>query len=123
MGAQYDADPWDRGWHVLVGEEDIRGPDCVTEWLPSLMHYMFLVEARTQFVMGELKASHAPQLHNLSRGGFARLREFDFPHKRASLVRLERQHFFEARLWARPETGGGAPLVFSPARLATTGDW
>lgn len=123
LGAQYDADPWDRGWHVLVGEEDIRGADYVTAWLPSLMHYMFLAEPRTQFVMGEPKASHTQQLRNLSRGGFAHLREFDFIHKRASLVRLERQHFFEARLWARPETGGGAPLAFSPARLPETGDW
>ncbi|AJE48694.1 GNAT family N-acetyltransferase [Celeribacter indicus] len=123
LGAQYDAAPWDRGWHVLVGEEDIRGAEYVTAWMPSLMHYMFLSEPRTRNVMGEPKASHTRQLHNLSRGGFAHLREFDFPHKRASLVRLERQHFFEARLWARPDSGRGEPLAFSPARLPKTGDW
>ncbi len=123
LGAQYDAAAWDRGWHVLIGEEDIRGADYVTAWMPSLMHYMFLSEPRTQTVMGEPKASHARQLANLSRGGFAHLRQFDFSHKRASLVALERQHFFEARLWARPETGGGAPLCFAPARLPSTGDW
>lgn len=123
LGAHYDAGPWDRGWHVLVGEEDIRGADYVTAWLPSLMHYIFLAEPRTQFIMGEPKASHTQQLRNLSRGGFAHLRDFDFPHKRASLVRLERQHFFEARLWARPETGSGTPLAFSPTQLPETGDW
>ncbi|MEM5521030.1 GNAT family N-acetyltransferase [Sulfitobacter sp. AS59] len=123
IGAQYDAAPWDRGWHVLIGEENVRGADYVTAWLPSLMHYMFLSEPRTQSLMGEPKASHAQQLKNLSRGGFAHIREFDFSHKRASLVQLERQHFFEARLWARPETGRGTPLCFSPARLPTTGDW
>ena len=123
IGAQYDAEPWDRGWHVLVGEEDVRGADYVTAWMPSPMHYMFLAEPRTQSIMGEPKASHAKQLKNLSRGGFAHLREFDFPHKRASLVRLERQHFFGARLWARPETGRAAPMSFSPAHLPTKGDW
>ncbi|GHC65370.1 GNAT family N-acetyltransferase [Neogemmobacter tilapiae] len=123
IGAHCDADPWDRGWHVLVGEEDIRGADYVTAWLPSLMHYMFLAEPRTQAILGEPKASHVQQLKNLGRGGFAHVRDFDFAHKRASLVRLERQHFFESRLWARPETGGGSPLRLSPARLLSQGVW
>lgn len=122
LGAQYDAGPWDRGWHVLIGEEDIRGADYVTAWMPSLMHYMFLAEPRTQSIMGEPKASHVKQLKNLSQCGFAHLREFDFAHKRASLVRLERQHFFEARIWARPETGSGKPLDLSPNRLLTKGE-
>ena len=117
LGAQYEAGPWDRGWHVLVGEADLRGADHVTAWLPSLMHYMFLAEPRTQAVMGEPRASHQRQLTNLARGGFARLRDFDFPHKRATLVRLERQHFFEARLWARPPDGQGDPSPLAPARL------
>lgn len=123
IGAHCDADPWDRGWHVLVGEADIRGADYVTAWMPSLMHYMFLAEPRTQAILGEPKASHAQQLKNLGRGGFAHVRDFDFAHKRASLVRLERQHFFESRLWARPETGGGDPLLLSPARLLSQGVW
>lgn len=123
LGAQCDAAAWDRGWHVLVGEEDTRGVEYVTAWLPSLMHYMFLAEPRTEAILGEPKASHLRQLKNLGRGGFAHVRDFDFSHKRASLVRLERQHFFESRLWARPETGRGTPLTLSPARLITQGDW
>lgn len=123
LGAQCDAAAWDRGWHVLVGEEDTRGVEYVTAWLPSLMRYMFLAEPRTEAILGEPKASHLRQLKNLGRGGFAHVRDFDFSHKRASLVRLERQHFFESRLWARPETGRGTPLTLSPARLITQGDW
>ncbi len=121
IGAQYDAGAWDRGWHVLVGEPDLRGADHVTAWMPSLMHYMFLAEPRTEAVVGEPKASHQRQLNNLGRCGFGHLRDFDFPHKRSTLVRLERQHFFEARVWARPETGRGTPLALSPARLLTEG--
>lgn len=127
IGGQYDADAWDRGWHVLIGDPDLRGADYVTAWMPSLMHYMFLVEPRTQAVVGEPKASHLKQLKNLGRGGFAHVRNFDFAHKRATLVRLERQHFFESRLWARPDTGQadtdqGTPLSLSLTRLRRTGE-
>lgn len=121
IGGVYDADQWDRGWHVLIGEDAMRGADCVTAWMPSLMHYMFLAEPRTQALMGEPKASHLKQLKNLGRGGFAHVRDFDFSHKRATLVRLERQHFFESRIWARPDTGQGQPLALSLTKLLGTG--
>lgn len=117
LGAVHDCGPWDRGWHVLIGEEDRRGADYLTAWLPSLMHYLFLAEPRTQAILGEPRASHGQQLRNLGRSGFARLRDFDFAHKRAALVQLDRQHFFEARLWARPPEGDGQPLRLSPVTL------
>jgi len=126
IGGVYDAEPWDRGWHVLIGEDDMRGADYVTAWMPSLMHYMFLAEPRTQALMGEPKASHLKQLKNLGRGGFAHVRDFDFAHKRATLVRLERQHFFESRIWARPEIGPdtdlGTPLALSLTNMLGTGE-
>ncbi|WP_205962174.1 GNAT family N-acetyltransferase [Paracoccus siganidrum] len=115
LGAAHDCAPWDRGWHVLIGEEDIRGADYLTAWLPSLMHYMFLAEPRCDAILGEPRANHEQQLRNLTRSGFARLRNFDFTHKRAALVRLERQHFFEERLWARPSGSDGQPLRLSPS--------
>ena len=117
LGAVHDCGPWDRGWHVLIGEDDVRGADYVTAWLPSLMHYMFLAEPRTTAILGEPRASHAQQLRNLGRGGFARLRDFDFAHKRAALVQLDRQHFFESRLWARAPETDGQPLRLSPVTL------
>ena len=117
LGAVHDCGAWDRGWHVLIGEEDIRGADYLTAWLPSLMHYMFLAEPRTRAILGEPRASHHQQLRNLGRSGFARLRDFDFAHKRAALVQLERQHFFENRLWARPAESDGRPLGLSPSTL------
>lgn len=121
IGAHYDAGAWDRGWHVLIGEEDTRGANYVTAWMPSLMHYMFLAEPRLGAIMGEPKTSHHKQLKNLGRCGFAHIREFDFSHKRASLVRLERQHFFEARIWARYQPGDGRPLSLSLTRLMENG--
>ncbi|UWQ33787.1 acetyltransferase [Leisingera sp. M527] len=115
IGAHYPAGDWDRGWHVLVGDPEARGADYITAWLPSLMHYMFLAEPRTQALVGEPAASHTQQLRNLTRSGFAAVKEFDFAHKRATLVRLKREHFFQARLWSRPSPADpGRPLQLSP---------
>ncbi|MGJ5176279.1 GNAT family N-acetyltransferase [Bradyrhizobium oligotrophicum] len=95
----YDAADYDRGWHVIVGEDAFRGRDFITAWLPSLMHYMFLDDSRTMRIVGEPAAAHAQQLRNLDRAGFARIKNFDFPHKRATLVMLLRERFFGDRLW------------------------
>ncbi len=114
---------WDRGWHVLVGDETARGAEYITTWLPSLMHYMFLAEPRTQSILGEPATSHDLQLRNLTRSGFARIKDFDFLHKRATLVQLQRDYFFKARLWARPNPAQpGKPLDLSLNALLNTGE-
>lgn len=95
----YDADDYDRGWHVVVGEEVFRGRRFISAWLPSLMHYMFLDDCRTQRIVGEPAASHRQQIRNLEVSGFAKIKNFDFPHKRATLVMLLRERFFGDRLW------------------------
>lgn len=95
----YDAGDHDRGWHVVVGEDAYRGRQFISAWLPSLMHYMFLDDCRTQRIVGEPAAAHVQQLRNLERSGFAKIKNFDFPHKRATLVMLLRERFFGDRLW------------------------
>jgi len=95
----YDASDYDRGWHVIVGEDEYRGRRFITAWLPSLMHYMFLDDCRTERIVGEPAAAHSQQLRNLELSGFARIKNFDFPHKRATLVMLLRERFFGDRLW------------------------
>lgn len=96
----YEVRDYDRGWHVLVGEDRFRGRAYVSAWLPSLMHALFLDDARTDRIVGEPRADHVQQLRNLERSGFARIKTFDFPHKRAALVMLLRERFFGERLWA-----------------------
>ncbi|GJE18984.1 GNAT family N-acetyltransferase [Methylobacterium marchantiae] len=112
----YDVQDYDRGWHVLIGESRFRGKAYISAWLPSLMHALFLDNPRTERIVGEPKADHVQQLRNLERSGFARIKTFDFPHKRAALVMLLRERFFCERLWspagglpASPETLGQLP--------------
>ncbi|PZQ12927.1 MAG: acetyltransferase [Ancylobacter novellus] len=99
LGPFYDADDYDRGWHVAVGEASRRGGASIGAWLPSLVHFMLLDDPRTRRIVGEPAASHVQQIRNLERSGFARLKTFDFPHKRAALVSLSRERFFADRLW------------------------
>lgn len=104
----YDAGDYDRGWHVVVGEDAFRGRRYISAWLPSLMHYMFLDDCRTQRIVGEPAAAHSQQLRNLERSGFAKIKNFDFPHKRATLVMLLRERFFGDRLWLPAASGPAA---------------
>jgi acetyl CoA:N6-hydroxylysine acetyl transferase len=95
----YDVDDFDRGWHVAVGETDFRGRQFATAWLTSISHYLFLDDPRTQRAVGEPRADHERQIRNLDKSGYAKVKEFDFPHKRAMLVVLLRERYFGDGLW------------------------
>ena len=99
IGVHYDAQDHDRGWHVLIGEPAFRGKAFATVWLTSIAHYMFLDDPRTQRIVGEPNVNHSQQLRNLDLTGYARVKTFDFPHKRAQLVMLLREHYFANNLW------------------------
>ncbi|MCX2721425.1 GNAT family N-acetyltransferase [Roseibium salinum] len=100
IGPHYDAQDYDRGWHVAIGEDAYRGREWITAWLPSLMHFIFLDDPRTARIVGEPRWTHVQQIRNLDRAGFAKVKHFDFPHKRALLVMLLRERFFSDRLFA-----------------------
>lgn len=99
IGAHYDAQDYDRGWHVLIGEPTFRGKAFATVWLTSIAHYMFLDDPRTQRIVGEPNVNHSQQLRNLDLTGYARVKTFDFPHKKAQMVMLLREHYFNNALW------------------------
>ncbi|MCE9663401.1 acetyltransferase [Halomonas sp. M5N1S17] len=89
--------PWasfDRGLHLLVGEEDVRGAHFVDAWLGALSHYAYLAEPRTRRLVLEPRHDNRRLFRHLERLGLSRLRDFDFPHKRASLVMGQRERFF-----------------------------
>lgn len=94
----YDAQDHDRGWHVLIGEPAFRGKAFLTAWFPAIQHFQFLDDPRTQRIVGEPRADHVRQIANLDKAGFSKIKEFDFPHKRAMLVMLLRERFFGEHL-------------------------
>lgn len=48
-----DCDEYDRGLHVLVGEQEFRGPHRIRVWLSALLHYCWLADLRTNNVVME----------------------------------------------------------------------
>ncbi|MHC8287966.1 GNAT family N-acetyltransferase [Pseudomonas sp. XS1P51] len=91
----YDAGDYDRGIHMLVGEENHRGPYKVASWLSALTHYLFLDDPRTQRVVAEPRADNAKMIGYMQDQRFHCEKEFDFPHKRAALMVLGRERFFD----------------------------
>ena len=47
------AGDWDRGLHVLVGEQEFRGRARVRVWLSALVHYCWMADQRTSRVLAE----------------------------------------------------------------------
>jgi RimJ/RimL family protein N-acetyltransferase len=91
----YDAGDYDRGIHMLVGEENHRGPHKVASWLSALVHYLFLDDPRTQRLVAEPRADNARMISHMQSQCFHCEKEFDFPHKRAALMILGRERFFD----------------------------
>ncbi|MFB4393658.1 MULTISPECIES: GNAT family N-acetyltransferase [unclassified Pseudomonas] len=91
----YPADDYDRGIHMLVGEEGHRGPHKVASWLSALVHYLFLDDPRTQRVVAEPRADNGKMIGYMQDQCFHCEKEFDFPHKRAALMILGRERFFD----------------------------
>ncbi len=94
LGVHYDCQPYDRGVHMLVGNPAFRGGEFFVNWAVSLQHAIFLDDERTQHVMGEPRADNLHVVKISASVGLKKLKEFDFPHKRAALLCSERAHFF-----------------------------
>jgi RimJ/RimL family protein N-acetyltransferase len=91
----YEASDYDRGIHMLVGEENHRGPHRVASWLSALVHYLFLDDPRTQRVVAEPRADNAKMIGYMQEQLFHWEKEFAFPHKRVALMVLGREGFFD----------------------------
>ncbi|KAL1838022.1 hypothetical protein VTK73DRAFT_4485 [Phialemonium thermophilum] len=83
------ADDWDRGFHVLIGEEWARGR--VQYWLSSIAHWAFCADFRTMSVCVEPRVDNARFIQHLQFAGFSKEKEVAFPHKQAWLGRLRRE--------------------------------
>lgn len=96
LGPYCDAGPFDLGLHVLLGEARRLDPALTPLLLNSLCHFLFLVEPRCQCLYGEPRSDNRALLRHLNTTTWTRQREFDFPHKRATLVTNQRRRFFRA---------------------------
>jgi acetyl CoA:N6-hydroxylysine acetyl transferase len=94
LGAYYDAGPWDRGWHGLIGERAHLGRRKTGAWLRALTHYLFLDCPMTELVVGEPRVDNAKLLRYADSLAYHKIKEFDFPHKRSALMHCWRDEFF-----------------------------
>lgn len=94
----YQADDFDRGWHVLIGDKSCRGKDYVSAWMPSMSHFLFLDDCRTRTLVIEPRIDSRKMKKNLRINGYTYIKNIDFPHKRAMFHTLNREHFFKSNL-------------------------
>ncbi|WOG27645.1 GNAT family N-acetyltransferase [Endozoicomonas sp. 8E] len=91
----YDCQPWDRGFHLLVGNLEFLGQRYSNSWTKCITHFLYLDDPRTTRLVGEPRADNKRLLKLLSPAGWSFVKEFDFPHKRAALVNCYREIFFQ----------------------------
>jgi len=87
------AGDFDRGIHVLVGEDEFRGKHRVKAWMTSLAHWAFGIDYRTNAVVLEPRVDNTRFISTLNEAGFLKQGEVTFPHKQSALVKLTRDNF------------------------------
>ncbi|KAJ5758077.1 uncharacterized protein N7511_006771 [Penicillium nucicola] len=113
-------DNYDRGIHLLVGEQEFRGAHRVAIWLSALVHHCFLADMRTEAVYLEPRVDNikyvSPSIlfemlrlgmltfssffslrliNYLQEAGFYKEGEVSFPHKQSAVMKIKRE-FWEA---------------------------
>ena len=79
------------------------------------MHYLFLDDPRTMWVVGEPKGSNSTVVIYDLMHGFGLDKFVDFPHKRSALVRCPRGRFFQlCPLGEQEKTVGGMKIGLVP---------
>ncbi|MBQ4847986.1 GNAT family N-acetyltransferase [Pseudoalteromonas sp. MMG005] len=94
MASHYPWQAFDRGLHQLVGNELFRGSKFFKAWCTAISHFIFLDDIRTHKIILEPRSDNHRLLNQIHKLGFKTEFEFEFPHKRAALVSIQRTEFF-----------------------------
>ena len=95
LGPYYESEAFDRGFHFLIGEPSFLGGFNTDSAIKSVLHFFYLEDPRTRKVMAEPRHDNAKVLKYAQASiGWTKLKEFDFPHKRAALLENRREVFF-----------------------------
>ncbi|EED16769.1 siderophore biosynthesis protein, putative [Talaromyces stipitatus ATCC 10500] len=89
---------YDRGLHVLVGEDEFRGAHRVPIWLSSLVHYCWLADPRTETVLLEPRVDNQKLISYLLELGFYKEGEVTFPHKQSAVMKINRDSWNQPAL-------------------------
>ncbi|KAJ5788579.1 Acyl-CoA N-acyltransferase [Penicillium paradoxum] len=84
---------YDRGIHLLVGEQEFRGAHRVAVWLSALVHHCFLADMRTESVVLEPRIDNIKLINYLQEAGFYKEGEVSFPHKHSAIMRIKREYW------------------------------
>lgn len=96
LGPYYEYQPFDRGFHFLIGSRAHLGLVNTDAILKALCHFVFLDDPRTRRLMAEPRADNRKVLRYVEVFPvWKKLKEFDFPHKRAALIEGKREAFFQ----------------------------
>jgi acetyl CoA:N6-hydroxylysine acetyl transferase len=95
LGPYYESEAFDRGFHFLIGNTDFLGFKTTDSLIKTVLHFLFLDDPRTRKIMAEPRHDNQKVLkYAESAIGWKKLKEFDFPHKRAALLECRRELFF-----------------------------
>lgn len=98
LGPYYEYQPFDRGFHFLIGSREHLGLVNTDSILKALCHFIFLDDPRTRRLMAEPRSDNRKVLRYTEVFPvFQKLYEFDFPHKRAALIQGKREAFFSGK--------------------------
>lgn len=91
-----NASLYDRGIHILIGEEKLLRTKFVFDAVFHLTKFIFEDEKKTQKIWGEPRADNQKVL-GLCRivPGWKHIGVFDFPHKKSNLLEADRTRFYE----------------------------
>lgn len=92
IGGYYDAEPFDQGVHLLIGDTSYLGKGLAEPMLQSLMKQMFS-DSRTARIVAEPDSRNAKMIHVFKKCGFVPQKELNLPDKQALFLICTREDF------------------------------